>query len=184
MTEIVTLALPGIEQATKGDARPYLTSAVRAYDQAAAKGAAGQPDLEAKRAGLLLFLFEHRMARGEDVMPEMIAVAERLAAVAKTAPRHPGVLRNLCSSWLRVQSWSTDAALQLRAGLAAVVPMTALTELVPNEPYYHDTLGVLLAKLGRYEEAEGPFARALELEPDNTSYAGKLAACRERLGKK
>jgi len=62
-----------------------------------------------------------------------------------------------------------------RDGEAADAAVRALA-LAPDDPLTLDTIGCVLARLGRHEESIGPFAAAVAAEPDNLDYRYNLAA--------
>jgi len=62
-----------------------------------------------------------------------------------------------------------------RDGEAAEAAVRAMT-LAPDDPLTFDTIGCVLARLGRHEETIAPFAAAVSAEPDNLDYRYNLAA--------
>lgn len=62
-----------------------------------------------------------------------------------------------------------------RDGEAAEAAARALT-LAPDDPLTLDTIGCVLTRLGRHEEALAPFAAAVAAEPGNLDYRYNLAA--------
>jgi len=62
-----------------------------------------------------------------------------------------------------------------RDGEAAVAAERAMA-LNPKDPLTLDTIGCVLARLGRHEESRSPFAAAVTAEPNNLDYRYNLAA--------
>ena len=62
-----------------------------------------------------------------------------------------------------------------RDGEAADAAVRAMA-LAPHDPLTLDTIGCVLARLGRHEESITPFAAAVASEPDNLEYRYNLAA--------
>ena len=62
-----------------------------------------------------------------------------------------------------------------REGEAAEAAVRAMA-LAPSDPLTLDTLGCVLARLGRHEESIAPFAAAVAAEPGNLDYRYNLAA--------
>jgi tetratricopeptide (TPR) repeat protein len=62
-----------------------------------------------------------------------------------------------------------------RDGEAADAAIRAMT-LAPDDPLTLDTIGCVLARLGRHEETIAPFAAAVAAEPDKHDYRYNLAA--------
>lgn len=65
--------------------------------------------------------------------------------------------------------------LQRRDGEAAKAAVHAMA-LAPHDPLTLDTIGCVLARLGRHEESIAPFAAAVAAEPGNLDYRYNLAA--------
>jgi len=65
--------------------------------------------------------------------------------------------------------------LQRRDGEAAAAAHKAM-ELAPHDPLTLDTIGCVLARLGRHEESVAPFTTAVAAEPGNLEYRYNLAA--------
>lgn len=62
-----------------------------------------------------------------------------------------------------------------RDGEAADAAVRAMA-LVPDDPLTFDTIGCVLARLGRHEQSIAPFAAAVAAEPGNLDYRYNLAA--------
>lgn len=69
-----------------------------------------------------------------------------------------------------------------RDGEAAEAAARAMA-LAPNDPLTLDTIGCVLARLGRHEQSIAPFAAAAAAEPENLDYRYNLAAARGFTGR-
>jgi tetratricopeptide (TPR) repeat protein len=72
--------------------------------------------------------------------------------------------------------------LMRRDGEAADAAARAMA-LAPKEPLTLDTVGCVLARLGRHEESIAPFTAAVAAEPDNLDYRYNLAAAKGFTGR-
>jgi len=54
--------------------------------------------------------------------------------------------------------------------------------LAPEDASAHSTLGVVLARTGRLDEAEGEFAEAVRRDPRNAGFASNLERIRKMRG--
>ena len=64
---------------------------------------------------------------------------------------------------------------------AAPAEGRAAVELEPGNAQYHDSLGITLHELGRYEEAAGEKQKAVDLDLGNAQYRSSLDATLEQL---
>lgn len=92
-----------------------------------------------------------------------------------TLRRYPISDQSIAARYARVYAWHSAVELE-----KAYAEARGLTELEPNNPYFHEILGQILFENGKIEESKEPFARAAELAPDQalilTAYARALIA--------
>jgi tetratricopeptide (TPR) repeat protein len=95
------------------------------------------------------------------------ARAEKDFSAARAKAPHPGVLNNLC--WVKA-----TAGVALPAALADCDAALAKT---PDSPAFLDSRGLVLLRLGRFDEAIADYDKALAARPDQpTSLYGRAVA--------
>lgn len=157
---------PRLEIAGRPSPLPAAYAALRAGDLALAERLytetlAGEPDQPDAHLGLAALA----QGRGDDA-----AAVRHYRAVLEAVPDHP-------------RAWAGLAAL---AGSGELEPMESkLRGLIATRPApaLHFALGNVLARQGRWAEAQQGFFAASAADPQNADYAFNLAVSLERIGK-
>jgi len=110
-------------------------------------------------AAYLVHLLQERTAAA------LMADKDNVVALLKTAVKSDGELNSLGYVWMGTAGEEEKAVLALQLN----------AELYPGVANVYDSLGDLYRKMNRKEDAKKNYRKALELKPDNTRTAEKLA---------
>ncbi|MGC4117092.1 MAG: tetratricopeptide repeat protein [Myxococcales bacterium] len=163
-------ALGALADAAPEDAEPLLKLA-RAFVEAGDTGAAAEAATEAAERNPLSAEAWHLKGRAElqrGRLSEAIAAFER---TVRLNPRHAWAYNNL-----------GYARLLARQPEKAVQALERARQLAPHLAYVHNNLGVAYEELGRLDDAQLAFGKALDLEPGHPSAAASFARTAEALG--
>lgn len=157
---------PRLEIAGRPSPLPAAYAALRAGDLALAQRLytetlAGEPDQPDAHLGLAVLA----QGRGDDA-----AAIRHFRAVLETVPDHPRAWAGLAAL---VGSGELEPMESKLRGLIAARPAPAL----------HFALGNVLARQGRWAEAQQGFFAASATDPQNADYAFNLAVSLDRIGK-
>jgi hypothetical protein len=147
--------LPPATTAAAQAGAPSPASATGAADQAAA--ATGEAPAEAEDAASILKRAQRLLASDPSAARELF---EQVRTVDNINPHaHAGL---------------AEALLKLKQPSTALSHAQAAARLRPKRAHYHVVLGDVLAALGRQEEAQAAWNKALEVDPNDTQAAARL----------
>ena len=113
----------------------------------------------------------HLKGRAEAQQGSLTQAIASFEQAVRLNPRHAWALNNL-----------GYACLLDRNPQRAVAALERARELAPHLAYVHNNLGVAYEELGRLDEAQLAYGKALELEPDHKTAAAGFARMAETMG--
>ena len=130
-------------------------------------------------------LVRYQLARLHETLDQPDSAAAQYRVVMATAPRHAGAHRGLADLLIAAApqpregaQWRASASLQEAEHL-----LIAVIDIEPQSLATRWSLGRLLARQGRYQEAVGHFERILELAPDEYRAHLLLGGLYQRTGR-